>query len=382
MRDLTMVALLGVAGCGDESSGAGPVGPAGPIGATGPAGPSGATGPAGPAGPPGAAGPVGPAGPAGPDGATGVSGAPGTMGPAGPPGQPGAPGAPGSPGPPGAPGTTGPQGPAGAVGAAGPRGPAGPAGNGAESEDEVGFAGFTAATFTGNLGGRPAAHAACAAEFAGGHLCHASEYVLSTSTTAVPASGAWLDASVTAEGVVTVQGSSRFGRNSGRSCQSFTTDQAGNEATYLAPSGAIVQSNVDLCTIARPLACCDGAPKPVLAGFTAQAFTGNLGGRPAAHARCDAAFAGSHVCHAVEYLRTVSSTPVPAPGAWIDASIDERGVLVLHGPASSGRNTGRSCIAFTTAGAGNEGTYVRPNGAPFSTNLDTCATARPIACCY
>lgn len=92
-------------------------------------------------------------------GPTGATGATGLQGPAGP---------------------TGLQGPAGAAGNPGPQGPAGPAGNGAYGEDIPAFAGFTQALSTGDAGGRDGMHAKCAAEFAGSHLCHASEYQLAS----------------------------------------------------------------------------------------------------------------------------------------------------------------------------------------------------------
>ena len=176
-------------------------------------------------------GPMGPAGPAGPAGAQGPAGSAGTQGPAGPAGVPGPAGLPG------------------------PQGPAGPPGSGAYAEDEPGFAGFTVATFTGNIGGRPAAHSACATEFDGAHLCHASEYLLSTPSGAIPASGAWLDASVTWDDSLTLQGAPSFGRNTGVSCQSFTVSLTGYNGTYLQPNGSIIYGSSNVCTTARPLAC-------------------------------------------------------------------------------------------------------------------------------
>ena len=171
----------------------------------------------------GSIGPMGPAGPAGP------AGAPGSVGPAGAPGPAGSPG---------------------------PQGPAGPPGNGAYAEDEPGFAGFTSAVFTGNIGGRPAAHAACAAEFPGGHLCHASEYIVSTPAGAIPASGAWIDASVTWDDTLTFQGATIFGRNTGYSCVSFTVDLSNYSGTYVQPNGSVTSGSTNVCSTPRRIACC------------------------------------------------------------------------------------------------------------------------------
>src|SRR5438552_10314611 len=66
---IVLVAILGLAGCGDSQPATkgteGQAAPAGTAGAVGPAGPAGPLGPAGPPGPAGPAGPPGPPGPAG-----------------------------------------------------------------------------------------------------------------------------------------------------------------------------------------------------------------------------------------------------------------------------------------------------------------------------
>ena len=126
-------------------------------------------------------------------------------------------------------------------------------------------------------------------EFGDAHLCHASEYLMSNSATPIPAVGAWLDASVLPDGATTRDGSHRFGRLTGGACQNYTTTLAAYSGTVLLPDGDPVVSST--CGTARPLACCNGEPKIVFAGFTTPT-TGNLGGRPAAHAMCGAAFPG------------------------------------------------------------------------------------------
>jgi hypothetical protein len=277
-------------------------------------------------------------------------------------------------------GAIGPAGPAGPAGPPGPQGPAGPPGSGAYSEDDPGFAGFTVATFTGSIGGRPAAHAACIAEFAGAHLCHASEYLLANSWSPVPAAGAWLDASITPDDTPVYHGAHAYGRYTTNSCSNWTNAASGFAGTFVQTNGSIV-SGSGVCGATRPLACCNGAPKHVFAGLSAATYTGDIGGRPAVHAICNAEFAGAHLCHAAEYLRTVSASPIPAEGAWLDASIDLTGVPTYQGAPAAGRYTTNSCSNWTNAGTGFAGTFVNTNGAIVS-GSGVCNAARRVACCY
>jgi hypothetical protein len=254
----------------------------------------------------------------------------------------------------------------------------GPAGSGAYAEDVPSFAGFTFATFTGNMGGRPNAHAACEAEFGDAHLCHASEYILSNSATPVPAMGAFLDSSVQLDGDPTRQGSHLFGRYTGNACMNYTTTSTSFFATVLQPSGEVLNSST--CQTVRPLACCNGAPKIVFAGFTAATPTGNMGGRPAAHGLCNAAFPGAHLCHASEYLRTSSSMPIPAAGAWVDSSVDDISAPTQQGAPGFGRYTGNACMNYTTTSTSFFATVLNPAGD--ITNSSTCQNPRSLACCY
>jgi len=296
------------------------------------------------------------------------------MGPQGPAGPIGATGPAGPQGPSGVAGTTGPAGPAGPAGAPGPQGPPGPPSSGSEWEDTFAFAGFTAAKVPGNMGGRPAAHAACAAEFPGAHLCHASEYTLSNSAAAIPATGAWMDPSAEAtDSSVTHHGAPNYGRFLGYSCSNWTNNGS---------SGFAILSTSDVdyyaaCSVARSLACCNAPPKVVFAGFTPGNAAIGAGGRPAMHAACIAAFPGSHMCHASEYVRTASATPIPPSGAWMDPSIQFSGAVTHHSAPSFGRFLGYSCSNWTnTAGSG---FAILP-----SSDVDyyaSCSAPRPIACC-
>jgi hypothetical protein len=276
-------------------------------------------------------------------------------------------------------GPAGATGPAGPAGPPGPQGPAGPAGSGAYAEDEPGFAGFTVAAYTGAIGGRPAAHGACSVEFPGAHLCHASEYLLSAGTVQPPASGAWLDPSVTPDGSYTLAAAIHFGRNvGGGTCNDWQSTSAAYAGLFLQPGGAFSSSAT--CGSARSLACCNSVPKVQFAGFTSGTTTGDVGGRPSAHGICAAQFAGAHMCHAAEYLRAVSSASVPPEGAWLDPSVDFTGSYTLAASPVFGRNIGGgTCNDWQSTGAAYAGLFLQPGGQLASSA--TCATARRIACC-
>ncbi len=272
-------------------------------------------------------------------------------------------------------GPAGPTGPAGA-GAPGPTGPAGPPGAGGSYEDNFGFAGFAPGTFNGNVGGRTAAHATCAAAFAGAHLCHASEYLLTESTAPVPAAGAWIDASIDISGGSTVTGASPlFGRYTGGVCTNWTAGGGAYSGYVLGVDGAITSAS---CTTAHQLACCNGAPRVAFAGVTSA--NAPMNGRVAMHALCNANFSGSHLCHAAEYLRADSGASIPASGAWIDASIDISGGSTVTGASAVfGRYTGGVCTNWTSSSGAYSGYVVGADGAITSM---TCTGARPAACCF
>jgi hypothetical protein len=354
----------------------GPVGPGGgDPGPQGPEGPQGPQGPAGPAGPMGAMGPMGPIGMTGPAGPAGTNGAQGPQGPQGPIGPPGS----GNPG---------------------PQGPAGPAGNGAYGEDIAAFAGFTQTLSTGNAGGRDGMHAKCAAEFPGSHFCHVSEYHLTGSATTVPASGAWIDPSVDVNGDFTLDSSTSFGREArSTTCTAWTTDSETNfTTTFLQPNGRVTTASSGTlprppgCGTLRALACCNGAPKVIFAGFTTATNTGggfSANGRPGMHAACNAELPGSHMCHIAEYQRANSPVSVPASGAWIDPSVDELGDFTLGAAPRFGRETSEStCAGWTNSLTSNgTATYLGADGIGHTESSGTlpqppgCGATRPIACC-
>jgi Collagen triple helix repeat (20 copies) len=345
-------------------------------------GPMGPAGPAGAQGSQGNPGPIGPTGAAGAVGAVGPQGAAGALGPTGPQGPQG---------PAGAAGSVGPQGAAGALGAQGVPGAQGPPGN-QYGEFAAAFIGFTSTTTLGNLGSREQAHAFCAAQYAGSHLCHFVEYELAAPATTPPAGGAWLDSSTYPGTGSTVVDSDTASFLAGRyvgvnaGCQNWTalTNGSGQtlQATTVAPSG-LTSTN---CTVAHALACCVSPFLEKFAGLSAPTL-GNPGSREQMHALCGAAYAGSHMCHFSEYYRTQNTTSLPAGGAWIDGSTALGGTSTIADSDTAAWAVGRyvgvnaGCQNWTalTNGSGQtlQGEIVTPSGTA-STN---CSVAHPIACC-
>lgn len=361
----------------------------GSMGTPGEPGTMGAKGEPGAPGPMGAKGDPGLPGPAGKDGAKGEPGAQGPAGAAGPPGPMGATGSagpPGATGPAGTPGATGPSGPPGPMGPSGPSGP--PGASGAYAEEIGAFSGFTTATYSGSLAsggavGRLAAHALCAAEFGGSHLCHASEYLMASSPVPIPSTGAWLDISGNLEGNLVSASSPHFGRatSPGYSCNDWTNNSTTAYGTTATAAGGI-NGGGNACDKARPLACCSSPTKARFAGFTPATTTGKVGGRAAMHAMCATAFSGSHLCHAAEYVRSNPAAAGPVDGAWLDISADLKGNLVSWGLPAAGRapSPGYSCNDWTNDATTAYGSIATTAGG-INGGGKSCDKARPLACC-
>ena len=292
----------------------------------------------------------------------------------------------GATGPIGPAGPSGATGPNGAQGAAGPRGPAGSL----FGEDAVVFAGFTSTPINGAIGSREQMHARCDATFAGSHLCHVVEYQLATSATPVPAVGAWIDSSGTADGAfagaeindeVASPASGRYtGRHPYANCDSWTSI-TNSSGLGLEAGGAFLQG----CAEQHVLACCSTPYRERFRGFTTATITGNGGGRALMHARCGAEFPGAHLCHVAEYERAASTVSPPPAGAWIDASgfaTPSGGEIETRVAAPGlGRWTGRhpydNCENWTSAAGASAGFTVKPG----LVTSNSCATVRPLACC-
>lgn len=424
MGEMGEAGLQGPAGAQGERGPAGPAGgPQGPEGPIGPQGLPGEVGPAGPAGPEGAAGPqglvgetgaIGPAGPTGGSGAMGPIGLTGAVGPAGPSGPTGATGAIGPVG------ATGPAGDTGASGTPGPQGAAGPAGSGGQlyGEDAAVFVGFTTAQLDGGAGGHSAMHAACAEEFTDAHLCHISEYYLSNSASVEPAGGAWIDwsarwrddlGSVYRVNALAGKDTGRYvaanAITDGQSCLNWTgyTYNTGALPATRPANGLTITAGgpeSQLCTEARPLACCASPTEEGFAGFTTASVSGDRGGRALMNFSCGSEFPGSHMCHTAEYYRAHPTEEPPADGAWIDYSGQWRDDLgsvyrvsslatkvlgrYVHGAAN---RDGNSCLNWTgliydtgalPATRAARGLTMTSEG-PSS---ELCEEERAIACCF
>jgi hypothetical protein len=120
------------------------------------------------------------------------------------------------------------------------------------------------------------------------------------------------------------------------------------------------------------------------AGFTTATFAGAGTGREAMHARCAAAFAGSHLCHASEYYLSNSATVPPAAGAWIDSSAftvesgSDTEVSNFAGDIRLGRYLGGNtlnCGGWTANG--NVGYVMDVSGVTQA----QCSTSHALACC-
>jgi hypothetical protein len=116
--------------------------------------------------------------------------------------------------------------------------------------------GLTPMAYGGNLGGRPGAHALCAAAFPGSHFCSTLEYINSPTTVAAPAGGAWVDGTVPGTG-------SRTLRTETYTCSMWTSNliNNGTEGTIILPSGSYSTSYAGSsnsgCQTPRPLYCCE-----------------------------------------------------------------------------------------------------------------------------
>ncbi|CAN5818657.1 hypothetical protein BH11MYX3_BH11MYX3_39140 [soil metagenome] len=126
------------------------------------------------------------------------------------------------------------------------------------------------------------------------------------------------------------------------------------------------------------------------AGFTSTAYTGIAGGREVMHARCSAAFAGSHLCHVAEYHLSNVATVPPAAGAWLDMSGGIEGfnantsVSNEIGSVDLGRYTSQlysgNCDNWTVGVDGSTPTFGE-TVTPATHTTVLCTTSHALACC-
>ena len=118
----------------------------------------------------------------------------------------------------------------------------------------------------------------------------------------------------------------------------------------------------------------------MVVGLTPQQYTGNLGGRPGAHALCSATYANSHFCSTLEYINSPSPIGAPAGGAWVDGSLPATGSRL-------NRSESATCAMWTSGliNTGSEGAVVLPSGSSSTSYLGLsnagCQTPRPLFCC-
>jgi hypothetical protein len=86
------------------------------------------------------------------------------------------------------------------------------------------------------------------------------------------------------------------------------------------------------------------------------------------------------MCHAAEYVRSVSSDPVPAQGAWLDPSVTLTAELSVGGGPGFGRYVSASTCTHWTVGSGSTSTYIDVGGQIYTGGA--CGASRRIACCY
>lgn len=116
------------------------------------------------------------------------------------------------------------------------------------------------------------------------------------------------------------------------------------------------------------------------AGFTTSTYNGAMtNGRFGMHAACGAAFAGSHLCHAAEYLLANSSALPGTSGAWLDPSTQTDNSSSNIGSPQAGRYiSGSACGSYMSSASTAYGYHLTPAG---SIETASCDVARQLACC-
>ena len=111
-------------------------------------------------------------------------------------------------------------------------------------------------------------------------------------------------------------------------------------------------------------------------GITSSSFNGNQGGYTSAHAKCNEAFSGSHVCNVFEILETIRS------GHSADIPVNTIGIWISSGPPGYTANA-NDCMGYTSAATSDYGAIwvkLSANSDGYG-SLRYCNQTSPFACC-
>jgi hypothetical protein len=123
-------------------------------------------------------------------------------------------------------------------------------------------------------------------------------------------------------------------------------------------------------------------------GYTTTTYAGNLGGRTGAHAKCEAAYAGSHFC--TQWELDQAEAAAPASTAWVDRGNESQASRLFR--AIYTEQDTYTCGGWTSSspsqlfgGAVGRAQVITSLGEIISTfvsNTDGgCAVQRPLSCC-
>jgi hypothetical protein len=116
--------------------------------------------------------------------------------------------------------------------------------------------------------------------------------------------------------------------------------------------------------------------RPVLVGYTAYTSNGAIGSRTIANARCNAEYAGTHLCTQTEFRNSRSLQPIPGGvGAWIDYA---------SATTSNDPDPSVPCNNWTAgAGGSYQSAIALPTGVTVANTSATpnCGNVLPLACC-
>jgi len=166
-------------------------------------------------------------------------------------------------------------------------------------------------------------------------------------------------------------------RNSSDEADLFRVNQSG-DVTAVTSSATRMRSN-NYCD-ATGANCFDPSggwsTASYFIGITSSSFNGNQGGYTSAHAKCNEAFSGSHVCNVFEILETIRS------GHSADIPVNTIGIWISSGPPGYTANA-NDCMGYTSAATSDYGAIwvkLSANSDGYG-SLRYCNQTSPFACC-